>query len=653
MALVSKGLLAAASLAAGVWLGRGGSRPRATTSPMVAPPEQPLLDHIAATMSVALFRLADVPDAGDYRFDSFTGKVPGLPDWTEADFLAVLAGTHPDVHIDDRTRPAEALARSAAQGEPVRVELRVHVGADIRWLCLSAGAPLPGAERIGYWEDVTGAHRQQDLLANAQFAAQSVFQAKAQYEAGVTHEIRTPLATIIGALDLLRASPLTPAQLGQIELAEGSARLLMDIVGGVFAYFREEAGQMVPEKLPLDLRAVIDDVLQAQYPSAAAKGLRLSAHVDAGIAAQLVSDPTRLKRVLLNLTGNAIKGTSAGGITLAVVLREDQGERQHIEISVADTGVGMPAAATQNQPAEPGEAEAVILHLSGGSGMGLALCNRMLRMIGGELTLHSEPGAGTRAAIRITLPVAPAAEPPLLAGRRVRTDGLPDSGDARLVRDYLAALGAEPWTPAAGDRAQPDLQFADAASAADAGRLMSGVPAIVLVERASASVPPVPGIPLLASPIWWRSLQDACRQALAIGAAATATTEGLASMPGKAILVVEDYLPFQVIMRRQLELLGRECVLATNGAEALDMLAQRPYALVITDCQMPGMDGFELAASIRAAQGPNAGVPVVALTGAADADLTQRCEEAGISAHLTKPVRMPELRQCIERWARA
>ena len=115
----------------------------------------------------------------------------------------------------------------------------------------------------------------------------------------------------------------------------------------------------------------------------------------------------------------------------------------------------------------------------------------------------------------------------------------------------------------------------------------------------------------------------------------------------------EDYLPFQVIMRRQLELLGRECVLATNGAEALDMLAQRPCALVITDCQMPGMDGFELAARIRAAQGPNAGVPVVALTGAADADLTQRCEAAGISAHLTKPVRMPELRQCIERWARA
>ncbi|WP_354683720.1 response regulator [Cupriavidus necator] len=647
MALVLKGLLAAASLAAGVWLGR--TRPRAAMAPAVPQPGQALLDHIAATMSVALFRLADAGNDGDYRFDAFTGKLPGLPDWAEADFLAVLAGSHLDVHREDRGMPAEALAQSAATGEPACVEVRVHAGPETRWLRLSASAPMPGGGRVGYWEDATEAHRQQALLLDAQFAGQDVFQAKARYEVGVTHEIRTPLATIVGALELLRASPLTPAQAGQVELAEGSARLLMDIVGGVFAYFREEAGQMVPEKLSPDLRAVIDDVLQAQYPSAAAKGLRLSAQVDAGIAPQLVSDPTRLKRVLLNLTGNAVKGTPAGGIALAAVLVEDQDERQHLEISVADTGVGMPAAATQSRPAAPGEAEAVILNLSNGSGMGLALCNRMLRLIGGDLTLHSEPGAGTRAVIRITLPVAPPAEPPLLAGRRVRTDALRDSADARLVREYLTALGAKPWT--ADDSVQPDLQCADADAAHD---LMPGVPAIVLVDRACASVAAVPGIPLLAGPVWWHGLRDVCRQALALGAAAAATTEVPAPLQGKAILVVEDYLPFQVIMRRQLELLGRQCALATNGAEALDMLAQQPYALVITDFQMPGMDGFELAARIRAAgDGPNAGVPVVALTGVADQDLAQRCEAAGISAHLTKPVRMPELRQCIERWARA
>ncbi|KWR85136.1 response regulator [Cupriavidus sp. IDO] len=454
---------------------------------------------------------------------------------------------------------------------------------------------------------------------------------------------------MLGALEILRTTPLTPEQAEELEIASNSAKLVVDIVAGVFDYTRLDAGHAVLQSLPVDPRALLDDVLQVHAPSVAAKGLKLAAWLDARIASELVIDPNRFRRVLLNLIGNAVRCTASGTIDVRLKLVADRDDFQHLEISVADSGVGISAGQKDATATLAGRAESVLAATSGASGLGLALCARLTRLMGGELTVQGKPGTGTVATMRITLAVARRApEPSALTGLCARMDAIGDSDDACLIREYLGALGISVWPADSGQQA--DFQFADASGTG----LLPALPTIVLESRSRTGHDGGDGIVLRSGPVWWRALRAACLQA---AGAAGGTGEARPEPPGaastKTILVVEDYLPFQVIMQRQLELLGLQCTIAADGDEALELLKQRRYDLVFTDCQMPGMDGFELAGHIRpATECGNAAVPIVALTGATDDDVAGRCVRAGMNAYLTKPVQMDALRQCIERWAR-
>jgi len=507
-----------------------------------------MLDEITDALPVASFQLCAEPD-GRYSFSYFSGKAERYRGWSAERLLAVVDGAYPSVHPEDRLKMAAALRQSAEGQSASRFELRIVVDGETRWLRMFVGAPRRsdgGQLRwSGYAGDATEDHLRLEALAAARAAAEDAAQAKARFLAAITHEIRTPLATVIGALELLGGTPMAPEQKGELELADNAARLLLDILGGTLDYSRLEAGRLVLESIAVDLRELVDEVMQLHAPAIAAKGLRLSAQVDSGVAAQLLGDPTRFKEILLNLIGNAVKFTASGSITVGLRLLEDHGAEQQIELSVADTGIGIAPERQQQLFAPFTQADTSISRRFGGSGLGLAICHRLAELMGGTLTLESEPGVGTTIALRVALPVA-----------------------RRLPR------------PQAPEATEPDLAR-------------------------------------------------------------------------KAILVVEDHLPFQVILRRQLESLGQDCTIVSDGEAALDALHRHRFALVFTDCQMPGMSGFELAGHIRQSGGSvNAEVPIVALSAAVGADLAAQCRQAGMDACLAKPVRMQELKQCIRQWAR-
>ncbi|WER48718.1 ATP-binding protein [Cupriavidus sp. WKF15] len=514
-----------------------------------------VLDEIADALPVASFQLCADPD-GRHWFSYFSAKAERYRGWSAERLLAVVDGRYASVLPDDRLKMAEALRRSAAAQSAAQFELRILVEGETRWLRLFVGAPVRSASGqlrwSGYAGDATDEHRQLAALAAARATAEEAAQAKARFLAAMTHEIRTPLAAVIGALELLRGSPMSAQQAAEVTLADNAARLLMEILGGILDYSRLEAGQLELESLPVEPRALVESVMAVHRPAVTAKGLAFEFDADPRIAPALLGDPTRLKEILLNLIGNAVKFTAQGGITVRLALLEDLGERQRVALSVADTGVGIPPAQQEQLFAPFSQADSSISRRFGGSGLGLAICRRLAQGMGGTLTLDSAPGTGTTVSLCVTLPVA------------------------------------EPVSaPATGEAAVPQ---------------------------------PAPIEPLGAR---------------------------------KAILLVEDYLPFQVIMRRQLEMLGQDCTLAPGAESALELLRQQSFALVLTDCQLPGMDGFELARRIRAARpDANADVPIVALTASVGTDVARQCLEAGMDACLFKPVHVEDLRACIARWAR-
>ncbi|CAG9185984.1 hybrid sensor histidine kinase/response regulator [Cupriavidus pinatubonensis] len=513
-----------------------------------------VLDEIADALPVASFQLCAEP-GGRYWFSYFSAKAERYRGWSAERLLAVVDGEYPSIHPEDRLKMADALHQSAAAQSAAQFELRILVDGETRWLRLFVGAPArePSGQLrwSGYAGDATDEHRQLEALAASRAAAEGAAQAKARFLATMTHEIRTPLAAVIGALELLRGSPMSAQQASEVSLADNAARLLMEILDGILDYSRLEAGQLTLESLPLDLRALVESVMQVHRPAVAAKQLAFAFEADARVAVALLGDPTRLKEIVLNLIGNAVKFTAQGGITVRLDLLEDMEEHQRVSLSVADTGVGIDAGQQEQLFAPFSQADSSISRRFGGSGLGLAICRRLAERMGGTLTLQSQPGAGTTIVLCVTLPVA----------------------------------------------LSPALQ---------------GV--------TGPAEPPPPVEPLDVR---------------------------------KAILVVEDHLPFQVIMRRQLEMLGQDCTVASGGEAALEQLRQQRFALVLTDCQMPGMNGFELSSRIRASgPGANADVPIVALTASAGAEVARQCHDAGMDACLAKPVRMDDLRACIARWAR-
>ncbi|KAF1008220.1 MAG: Virulence sensor protein BvgS [Luteibacter sp.] len=366
--------------------------------------------------------------------------------------------------IDRRDQgPLEALiARAAVTLTPVHTEIRIRDSDPLRWIASHAIPRRIGhrVEFTSYWIDVSEQHRQSTQLAAAKEAAEQATQAKSQFLAAMSHEIRTPMHGVIGMLEMLRDTPLSDEQRRLLGTAEDSAEALLQILDDVLDFSRIEAGRLVIEPTPVDLRTLTSGIVDLFAWQAERKSLRLACHVDERVAAVHVVDGVRLRQVLLNLVSNAIKFTPDGGVDIDIVVLDEKAGHQRLQVIVADTGIGIAASDIARLFAPFIQAESSITRRFGGSGLGLAISRRLVELLGGAIDLESRSGEGTRVIVTLELPLSDDAPNTLAIAPAPATTRILDvlvaedhPTNRELVRTQLQRLGHRHRVVANGEEA--------------------------------------------------------------------------------------------------------------------------------------------------------------------------------------------------------
>jgi PAS domain S-box-containing protein len=528
-------------------------------------------------------------------------------------------------------------------------------------------------------------------LENARRAAEQANQAKSQFLANMSHEIRTPLNGVLGMIDVLRQTSLRAQQAQMAELAHESATSLLSIIEDILDFSKIEAGMVEIEKVPISLATAVEKVCELLDSMALKKGVELTLFTDPRLPALVMGDPIRLRQILHNIVGNAIKFSSAQAqrkqVSARVVLAAREEDRWIVEFQVADNGIGMDAPAVARLFNSFTQADPSITRRFGGTGLGLSISRNLARLMGGEIQVRSDAGKGSTFTVR--LPFTAAAEAtgsgdvgPQLPGLSCLLVG-PSPGIAPDLSAYLLSAGAVVESAS-------DLS----AARARAGALPSG-PRIVIIDgsdpalgadQARTAFPSLPGAEttfvllgrgkrrrprrmepdlvridanVLGKPNFLKAVALAAGRAPAsVSSPGAPTSTGAFTRPreerrrSQAILVAEDNQINQVVIQQQLRSLGYSADVSPDGAQALRRFEGGAYSMVLTDLQMPEMDGYELSLAIRKleARMGREPVPIVALTANALKEEAARCRAAGMNDFLTKPAGLADLRAVLERW---
>ena len=479
-------------------------------------------------------------------------------------------------------------------------------------------------------------------LARAREEVEHALRARQQFLANMSHEIRTPVGGVLGMVELLLAEEDDPERREMLSMARSSARSLLHLLGDILEFSRIEAGGIELEEIEFDPLELIEGALATVAPMAGAKGIALGLDLAPLELPHLTGDPGRLRQVLVNLLGNAVKFTEQGEVVLRVRGRKtgDDGRPTYeTTFEVIDTGIGIDPARIDAIFEPFRQEEASTRRRFGGTGLGLAISREIARAMGGDIEVESRPGEG--ATFRVTIPWRSFEERPrelparkALAGRHVLVAD-PHPRCAAGLAGMLRALGArveETEAPPEPEREPLDFAFVDAAFAelplCTARRCLVLVPA--------GSVPPglPPGGETLLRPLTPRTLAERFAEGELESSGPVRPEEPLA---GTRILVAEDHPVNRAFLQRILERWGAEVCLADDGREALVVLEEKPVDLVLMDISMPGMDGLEATERIR--RDPRlAELPVLALTAHAFEEDRQRCLTAGCDDVVTKPV---------------
>jgi PAS domain S-box-containing protein len=565
---------------------------------------------------------------------------------------------------------------------------KIDTPAGPRWIAWREGlvrsdAGQP-AEMQCVGRDVTDRTETERALSEARDQADAASRAKSRFLAMTSHEIRTPLNGIIGMSGLLLDTQLSPEQITYAKAVKTSGEALLSLIEELLDYSKIEAGKIDLEHRPFALASLIEDITELLAPRAQARKLEIAAYVDERLPVEVVGDAARLRQVLLNLAGNAIKFTSTGGVALIV---EPGIWPNEISFLVRDTGIGIAPEAQARIFREFEQADERIARSYGGTGLGLSISERIIKRMGGRITLESQPGVGSTFEVLIPLAatdgdgarkafaapdltgqsimlVAPQTIEASLVARRLQRWG----GQTCMVSDLAVAQALLPersWHAVLLDRAMGADEMALLAKAARAHatqRIVMFTPA-TRHELQLASVSAFTGYlvkPLRAASLAARLTMTP--EVLAPNLAADDLTEAaddaatppMAPARGLSVLVAEDNEINALLMRSLLTRLGHNAVITTNGEEALESwLAARsagaPYDLVLMDIQMPQLDGIETANRIRAREAgqPGRRTPILALTANTLVEDRYACFEAGMDGFLIKPLDREKLTEAL------
>lgn len=510
--------------------------------------------------------------------------------------------------------------------------------------------------------DITELRRYERELIAAKERAEAALIAKSTFLANMSHEIRTPLNGVLGMSALLQASPLSSEQRDCAETLHRSGEGLLAIINDILDLSKIEAGKMQLAPVPTDLRNEIEDVLALLAPATSGKRLELLLDCPNDVPRTLQLDPVRLRQIISNLVGNAIKFTERGHVVVRVRAVKT-GPEYAVRIAVEDTGIGIPKDKQQALFQDFVQADASTSRKYGGTGLGLSISRKLARLMGGDLTVNSVEGRGSTFELRIDAGGEGYAG---VEGARfaetktcVVVDSNPES--RRLLRLEVERYGFFVREAEDLDGApQADvLVLVDPADRPSAEALRARLPeARILRLRHSAE----PSDPIwdaeIVRPALRRRVELGLRSALGLKeeSAASFTPQAMAITetvrPGLRILMAEDNPVNQKVATRMLERLGCFVEIAPNGRDVAQKAAQGGWDVVLMDCQMPEVDGFEAAALIRGMDGDKASVPIVALTAQALEGDRERCLAAGMDDYLPKPLRPADLEATIAKWSR-
>ncbi|MEO0036348.1 MAG: hypothetical protein RLZZ501_2371 [Pseudomonadota bacterium] len=531
--------------------------------------------------------------------------------------------------------------------------------------------------------DITESKHTEAELKTAKEEAERANQAKSMFLATMSHEIRTPMNGVLGMLDVLHTTPLDGEQREVVGVIRNSAQSLLSIIDDILDLSKIEAGRLDLETIPLTLNEMIECTVEMLAHRARDRRLELAWHIDPALPESCLGDPVRLRQILINLIGNAIKFTEQGSVSLEVALAERFDQWVAVRFAVTDTGIGLNEEQRKRLFMPFTQADASTTRRFGGTGLGLSICRRLVEMMGGGIDVDSVEGRGSTfwftAPLRL-LPEAATARRRDCAGLTVLVvDDHPTA--RRCAADILARHGARVVTAADADQAaaalvesglRPDLLLLDDGPEVEAALDHLGVaPAATLLTtpgrpEALAPLRAARGLgAVLAKPLRTGSLIRAVAVATgrqpappAEAAAAEAAppprpllTREQALAAGRLILVAEDNPTNRLVIGKQLDRLGHRFDIVEEGEAAWKALHEVSYGLLLTDCFMPVLDGYDLTMRIRAAEGENGGrrLPILALTANALPGDAETCRRAGMDDYLSKPVAIDKLAAMLDR----